>query len=71
MVLAFLHVPLGNGASGVGESMEVEDDLIPGLSLVDVVNGKVEIVGRDGALGTLVHQYQNKMSLWALMIDIS
>lgn len=51
--------------------MEVEDDLIPGLPFVDVVNGEVEIVGSDGALGTLVHQYQNKMSLRDVMIDFS
>lgn len=50
-----------NGASGVGQRMKVKDDLIAGLSLVDIVDGQVEIVGGDGALGTLVHQYQNKM----------
>lgn len=71
LVLAFLHVPLGNRASSVGQGMEVEDDLIPGLPFMDVVNREVEVVGSDGALGTLVHQYQNKMSLRDVMIDFS
>lgn len=71
LVLAFLHVPIRNRAGCVGQSMEVEDDLIPGLPFMDVVNGEVEVVGSDGALGTLVHQYQNKMSLRDVMIDFS
>lgn len=55
MFLAFLHVSLGDGCSGVGESVKVEEDLVSGLALVDVVDWEVEVVGCDGALGTLVH----------------
>jgi len=48
-------VSLGNGGGGLGEGVEVEEDLVPGLALVDVVDGEVEVVVSDGTLCALVH----------------
>ncbi len=41
MLGAFLHVAFGDGAGGVGEGVEVEEDLVSSLFLVDVVNWQV------------------------------
>jgi hypothetical protein len=62
LLLALLHVPFRDGGSGVGECVEVEEDLVSGLAFVDVVDWEVEVVGCDGALGTLVH---NKLMGWS------
>jgi hypothetical protein len=53
-------VALRDVAGGVGEGVEVEQDLVARLPLVDVVDRQVEVVGSDGALRTLVHNnYQD------------
>lgn len=50
-------MPIGDGGSGVGESVEVEEDLVSCLFLVDVVDWQVEIIRSDGTLCALVHIY--------------
>ncbi len=55
LFLAFLHVAFRDVGGGVGESVEVEEDLISRLLLMDVVDGEVEVVGSDGTLRTLIH----------------
>ena len=44
-----------NGRSGLGESVEVKKDLVSGFTLVKIIERKIEIVGSDGTLRTLVH----------------
>jgi hypothetical protein len=48
-------VAVGDGARGVGEGVEVEEDLVSRLLLVDVVDRQIQVVRSDRALGTLVH----------------
>ena len=48
---------LRNSGSSLTEGMKVHEDLIPSLSRVDIVDREVKVVGSDGALSTLVHQY--------------
>lgn len=45
----------GDCYEGLGEGVEVEEDLIAGLFAVDVVGGQVEVVEGDGTLGALIH----------------
>lgn len=40
--------------------MKVEENLVPGLSLMKVIEGQVEVVGSDGTLRTLVHNKKNR-----------
>lgn len=56
MLLTLLHVAVGDGGSGVGESVEVKEDLVSRLLLVDVVDRQVQIVRSNRTLGTLVHK---------------
>ena len=48
-------MPLRNGRGGLGEGVEIEEDLVPGLALMQVVDGQIEVVVRDGTLCALVH----------------
>ena len=48
-------MPLRDSGGCLGKGMEVHEDLISSLPLVEVVDGKIEIVRGDGALGALVH----------------
>ena len=56
MLLTLLHVSVGDGGSGVGESVEVKEDLVSRLLLVDVVDRQVQIVRSNRTLRTLVHK---------------
>lgn len=56
MLLTLLHVAVGDGGSGVGESVEVKEDLVSRLLLVDVVDRQVQIVRSNCTLRTLVHK---------------
>jgi hypothetical protein len=56
LLLTLLHVAVGDGGSGVGESVEVKEDLVSRLLLVDVVDRQVQIVRSNRTLGTLVHK---------------
>lgn len=60
-------MPFWDGGCGIGESVEVEEDLVSGLAFMDVVDWEVEVVSRDGALGTLVHNKLMGSSEWVII----